>query len=60
MFDDIRPIRTLEDHDRAMAEVERLWGSPDGTPDGDRLEVLAELIQAFEKRHYKRGPPDPI
>ena len=34
---DLRPIRTEADYEAALAEVERLWGAPSGTPDGDRL-----------------------
>jgi HTH-type transcriptional regulator / antitoxin HigA len=45
---DIRPIRNKQDHDAAVAEVERLWGAPEGSPDGDKLDVLATLIDAYE------------
>src|SRR5215203_3677635 len=57
---DIKPIRTKRDHEAALAEVERLWGSKLGTPEGDRLDVLATLIEAFEDIHYPMDPPDPI
>jgi HTH-type transcriptional regulator/antitoxin HigA len=57
---DIRPIRTKRDHEAALAEVERLWGAKLGTPEGDRLDVLATLIEAFEEAHYPMDPPDPI
>ena len=50
--DDLKPIRTEADHERAMAEVERLWGAKDGTPEGDRLDVLVTLIEAYEKELY--------
>lgn len=43
-----------------MAEVERLWGSKSGTPKGDRLDVLATLIEVYEAEHYPMDPPDPI
>ena len=56
----LRPIRTEADHERAMAEVERLWGAKDGTPEGDRLDVLVTLIEAYEKEIYPFDPPDPI
>jgi HTH-type transcriptional regulator / antitoxin HigA len=49
----IRPIRSDADHEAAMREVERLWGAKDGTPDGDRLDVLATLIATYE---YQRWP----
>ena len=57
---DIKPIRTKRDHEAALAEVERLWGSKLGTAEGDRLDVLATLIEAFEDIHYPMDPPDPI
>ena len=60
MANDIRPIRSKADYNRALAEVERLWGARSGTPDGDHLDVLATLIDAYEARHYPMDPPDPI
>lgn len=60
MATDLRPIRTEADYDAALAEVERLWGSQSGTPDGDRLYVLATLIEVYEAKHYPMDPPDPI
>lgn len=40
-----------------MAEVKRLWGSKNSTPDGDRLDVLATLIDAYEAQHEPIGRP---
>jgi len=60
MKNSVRPIRTEKDYDAAFKEVERLWGAKSGTPDGDQLEVLATLIEAYEDRHYPMDPPDPI
>lgn len=60
MMNDLKPIRTEADHGRAMAEVERLWGAASGTPDGDRLDVLVTLIEAYEKEAYPFEQPDPI
>jgi HTH-type transcriptional regulator/antitoxin HigA len=56
----LKPIRTKADYNDALAEVERLWGAKSGTPKGDRLDVLATLIDAYETRHYPMDPPDPI
>jgi HTH-type transcriptional regulator/antitoxin HigA len=44
----------------AMAEIECLWGAKSGTPKGDRLDVLATLVEAYEAKHYPMDPPDPI
>src|SRR5258708_12904380 len=60
MATELKPIRTKADYKDALAEVERLWGAKSGTPKGDRLDVLATLIDAYEKRHYPMDPPDPI
>jgi HTH-type transcriptional regulator / antitoxin HigA len=60
MATEIRPIRSKRDHEAALKEVERLWGAKVGTPEGDRLDVLATLIDAYEAKHYPIDPPDPI
>jgi HTH-type transcriptional regulator/antitoxin HigA len=57
---EIEPIRTETDHEKALAEVERLWGAPQGTFDGDRLDVLIDLVEAYERKHHAIPPPDPV
>src|SRR5438034_9527457 len=57
---EIKPIRTERDYEAALEEVERLWGAKAGTTDGDRLDVLATLIDAYEGQHYPMDPPDPV
>jgi HTH-type transcriptional regulator/antitoxin HigA len=57
---DIKPIRTEDDYDAALLEVEHLWGAKLGTPKGDRLDVLATLIDSYEQAHHPVDPPDPI
>lgn len=57
---EIKPIRTKRDYDGALKEVERLWGAKCGTPESDRLDVLATLIDVYEAEHYPMDPPDPI
>ena len=57
---EIKPIRSAADCEAALAEIERLWGAPAGTPEGDRLDVLATLVDAYESKHYPMDPPDPI
>ena len=49
---DIRPIRTDEDHRAALAEIERLWNAPAGTPEGDKLEALVTLAEAYEESRW--------
>jgi len=60
MAAEVKPIRTKRDHEAALREAERLWGATAGTPEGDRLDVLATLIDAYEAEHYPIDPPDPI
>jgi HTH-type transcriptional regulator/antitoxin HigA len=60
MVTDVKPIRSDADYNAAMAEVETLWGAKLGTPAGDRLDVLATLIDAYESEHFAIDPPDPI
>ena len=59
---DIRPIHTEADHKAALKEVSALMESdPDpGTPEGDRLDILATLVQAYEARQVPIGAPDPV
>ena len=60
MATEVRPIRTKRDHEAALKEIDRLWGARAGTPEGDRLDVLATLVDAYEAEHYPIDPPDPI
>jgi HTH-type transcriptional regulator/antitoxin HigA len=60
MMNEVKPIRTRADHERAMAEIERLWGAKTGSPEGDRLDVLATLVDAYETAHEPMDPPDPV
>jgi HTH-type transcriptional regulator/antitoxin HigA len=57
---DIAPIRDEASHQAALAEIRRLWGSAPGTNDGDRLDVLIVLSDAYEAEHHAIEPPDPI
>ena len=56
----IKPIRNASDHNAALREIERLWGASQGTPKGDRLDVLVALVESYERTHYPMAPPDPI
>jgi len=49
---EIRPIRTDEDHRAALAEIESYWGAPEGTEEGDRLDVLLALVDAYEEKRW--------
>src|ERR1700712_2559008 len=60
MSADVKPIRSERDYEAALKEVGRLWGAKTGTREGDRLDVLATLIDAYEAKHDPMDPPDPI
>lgn len=57
---DIRPIKTEADNEAALKEIERLWDAPYGSPESDKLDILATLVEAYEDKHYPILPPDPI
>ena len=57
---EIRPIKTEQDYDAALAEVEALWGADADTPEGDKLDVLITLVEAYEAKHHPIAPPDPV
>lgn len=56
----VRPIRTKADHRAALQDVARLWDAEPGSSDGDRVDVLVTLIEAYEARHHAIPAPDPI
>jgi len=59
---DIRPIHTEADYKATLKEISALMESdPDlGTPEGDRLDILATLVQAYEAKHIPITAPDPV
>ena len=56
----IKPIKTERDYRKALKEIEKLWDAKPNTPMGDRLDVLVTLVEAYEQKHYRVDPPDPI
>jgi HTH-type transcriptional regulator / antitoxin HigA len=56
----VLPIRTDSDHERAVARISALMGAAPGTPEGDELDVLATLVDAYEAKHYPVDAPDPV
>lgn len=57
---DIKPIKTETDYQAALEEIENLFDAAPDTPEGDRLEVLVTLVEAYEEKHYSIPMPDPI
>ena len=60
MATEMKPIRTEADYEAALEEVAALWGAACDTPKGDRLDVLATLIDVYEAKHHAMDPPDPV
>ena len=60
MATEMKPIRTEADYEAALEDVAALWGSASNTPKGDRLDVLATLIDVYEAKHHAMDPPDPV
>ena len=57
---DIRPIRSEADYEAALAEIDRLMDAEPGTPEGDRLDLLATLVHAYEAQTMRMPELDPI
>ena len=57
---EIKPIRTKADYRAVLKEIETLMSARAGTPEGERLDVLVALVEAYEKKHYRLDLPDPV
>jgi len=57
---DIKPIKTENDYHEALKETEKLLFAQKDTPQGDRLDVLVTLIEAYEEKHHPILPPEPV
>jgi HTH-type transcriptional regulator/antitoxin HigA len=57
---EIRPIKNEKDYNSALRQIEQLFNAAPGTPEGDRLEVLATLVEVYEDKHYNIPLPDPV
>jgi HTH-type transcriptional regulator/antitoxin HigA len=59
---DIRPLRSEADYDAALSEIESFFDAPPqlGTPEADRFDLLALVIEDYETRHWPIAPPDPV
>jgi HTH-type transcriptional regulator/antitoxin HigA len=56
----IKPIKSEQDYEQALRRVESLWNSPEGSAESDELDVLATLIEAYERERYPIDLPDPV
>jgi HTH-type transcriptional regulator/antitoxin HigA len=56
----IKPIKTEADYEAALAAIAQLMEAEAGSTEGDQLEVLVTLVEAYEARHWRIDPPDPV
>lgn len=57
---DIKPIRTKVDYRAALKAIESLMSAKANTPEGDRLDVLVTLVEAYERAHWPMDLPDAV
>lgn len=57
---EIKPIKTKADYKAALKEIESLMGARRNSPEGERLDVLVTLVEAYERKHFPLELPDPI
>ena len=56
----VKPVRTKADYRAALREVESLMNARANTPEGERLDVLVTLVEAYERKHFPMDMPDPV
>jgi len=57
---EIKPIKTENDYLNALHEIEKLIDARKDTPEGDRLDIIVTLVEAYEENNYQILPPDPV
>ena len=57
---DIKPIKTDADYRLALKEIETLMLAKPDSPEGEKLDVLVTLVEAYEQKHYPLDLPDPV
>lgn len=56
----IKVIKTKKDYEEALMRIEELFNAKANTSDGDLLDVLVTLVEAYERKQFEIAPPDPI
>lgn len=56
----LKPIKTEADYEEALAKIDELWEAEPGSPEGDLLDVLTTLVEAYEEKQHPILPPDPV
>jgi HTH-type transcriptional regulator/antitoxin HigA len=57
---ELKPIKSRADHEASLLEIERLWDAKEGTADGDRLQILMTMVEAYEEVQFPIDKPEPI
>ena len=57
---EIKLIKTEQDYNEAIQRIESLWGAKKNSPEGDELDLLCTIVEAYEMKHFPILPPDPI
>lgn len=57
---DITPIKTEADYRAVLRDIEGLMTAELDTPEGERLDILVTLVEAYERRHFPLDLPDPV
>ena len=56
----MKPIKDEQTYQRSLKRIEEIWGAEPDTPEGDELDILLILIEAYEEKHYPIPPSDPV
>jgi antitoxin component HigA of HigAB toxin-antitoxin module len=57
---DVKPIETEDDYRATLSEIESLMRAEPDTPEGERLDALVTLVEAYERQHFPMDLPDPV
>ena len=57
---EVKPIKTDADYRAALQDIETLMTARPDSPEGEKLDVLATLVEAYERKHYPLELPDPV
>jgi HTH-type transcriptional regulator / antitoxin HigA len=57
---EVKPIKTEDDYRATLGEIELLMNAATDSPEGERLDVLVTLVEAYERRHFPLDLPDPV
>ena len=56
----VRPVRSEEDYEAALARIAELMDAEPNTPEDDELDILVGLVERFEESHHPINPPGPV